>query len=177
MKARVLSWVASKLMSIAAKHPYRHLFHADGRPYMKRYWLLKVGRGEEVDGELMPRWLGIRLHVICSSDDDRVFHDHPWWFVTLLLAGGFYEHRPINPSDWDWTREQDIRWHGAGSLLFRKAEHWHRLSLPEGHRAVTLFIHGPRAQSWGFLFKGRKMPWREFVTMQVSDVRAEETSA
>src|ERR1700733_7651031 len=29
----------------------------------------------------------IRVHHWLHSDDDRAFHDHPWWFWTLVLRG------------------------------------------------------------------------------------------
>ena len=32
-------------------------------------------------------WCGftLRLHKFHKGDDDRAFHDHPWWFITLPL--------------------------------------------------------------------------------------------
>lgn len=160
-KQKLLSWVALRLLVHAASRPYKHLWHADGRPYMKRYWLLKLGRGRKIDGVVMPRWLGARLHWILSSDDDRAYHDHPWWFITIILAGGYWEHRPFGDGREPWT--VDIKkWHGPGSILLRRARDWHRLELPEGKDAMTLFIHGRRSNGWGFLKDGRKIPWRDF---------------
>lgn len=167
VKGRFLKWVARRLLLHAVARPYRHLYHADGRLYMLRYWLLKLGRGAVIDGVVMPRWLGARLHMIESSDDDRAYHDHPWWFITIILAGGYWEHRPRRAtmdlhSDAAWPSVDVATWHGPGSILFRRARDWHRLELPEGKDAVTLFIHGRRSNGWGFLKDGRKIPWRDF---------------
>lgn len=172
LRTRALSWLAGKLYGRAFKHPYMHLYHPDGRPYMFRFWLLKIGRSVTQDGEVSPRWLGVRLHIICSSDDDRVPHDHPWPFCTFLLQGGYFEYRPINPSDWGWVQEESVRRYGAGSLIFRHATDWHRLELPPGKETVTLFIHGPRQQDWGFLVRGRKVPWREWLQSNERTSRA-----
>src|SRR5215472_18922423 len=36
----------------------------------------------------------VRLHHWLGPDDDRAFHDHPWWFVTFVLAGGYTDRNP-----------------------------------------------------------------------------------
>lgn len=43
-------------------------------PLLTRYFLLQT------------RWLGVYLHHLHASDDDRAMHDHPWTFVSLLLS-------------------------------------------------------------------------------------------
>jgi hypothetical protein len=177
-KNRLLNWIAVKLLVRSAARPYKHLYHADGRPYMLRYWLLKLGKGAVIDGVQMPRWLGARLHLIESSDDDRAYHDHPWWFITIILNGGYWEHRPERePLFGDVLEDFDVRtWHGPGSILIRRASDWHRLELPEGGSACTVFIHGTRRNGWGFLKGGRKIPWREFTSSDVhvqNDARAD----
>src|SRR5690349_7894728 len=60
------------------------------------------------------RWGSIRLHHWLGPDDDRAFHDHPWWFVTLVLRGGY--------TDWNPTGKQHLR---AGSIRYRPALHQH----------------------------------------------------
>ncbi|HAL41993.1 MAG TPA: hypothetical protein DCP57_06075, partial [Gammaproteobacteria bacterium] len=50
-----------------------------GQPYLER-WII---------------WCGItlRLHRFHKGDDDRAFHDHPWWFITFPLSS-YMEHTP-----------------------------------------------------------------------------------
>ena len=43
------------------------------------------------------------------------------------------------------------RTYKAGAILFRPAKSWHRLEITPGETAHTLFITGPKRQSWGFL--------------------------
>src|SRR4051794_15603879 len=47
-------------------------------PYMRR-WVLNF------------YWFSIRLHHWYSSDDQRYPHDHPWWFVSMVLSGGYMD--------------------------------------------------------------------------------------
>lgn len=50
-------------------------------PYLDR-WVLGVGRPSR------PCWFSIRLHHFFRSDDDHL-HDHPTWFLTLVLKGTY----------------------------------------------------------------------------------------
>lgn len=45
-------------------------------PYLIR-WLIDL------------RLFSIRLHHWVRSDDKRAMHDHSWWFLTFVLAGGY----------------------------------------------------------------------------------------
>lgn len=101
--------------------------------------------------------LGIaaRVHHILRSDSGRDPHDHPWWFVTIVLRGGYYEHRYDAFGSW-----VSRRWHGPGSVLIRAPEDLHMLELPKGKTAWTLFITGPKKQTWGFKPEGMpKIPY------------------
>lgn len=154
----------------ALRTPYTHLRQPTGEGYMDRYWGDRVGRsGAPEDGY---PWIGDRIHHILSSDDDRAMHDHPWPFVTIILRGGYEEIRPFDQDKRALACEfVDVggqrmavtrRRYKVGDVLFRRARHWHMLHLEPGETAVTLFIVLPKVQSWGFLWRGRKVPWREF---------------
>ena len=69
-----------------------------------RDWLpqLLSGRPHKVIGGPDPyllRWhviprnrlLNVYVHKFLRSDDDRALHDHPWWFVSLILRGRYDE--------------------------------------------------------------------------------------
>lgn len=155
----------------AVRTPYTHLRQANGYGYMDRYWLFRLGKS----GGGYP-WIGARIHYIQSSDDDRAFHDHPWPFITIILRGGYSELRPKTRGapcndaihtriggQYQWAT---IREYVAGAILRRKATDWHALQLPPGGEAVTLFIEFPKVQSWGFLWKGAKVYYRDFERME-----------
>lgn len=101
--------------------------------------------------------IAVRVHEILRSDSGRAPHDHPWSFLTVILKGGYYEYR------YDSSGElKTVQWHGPGSVLRRRVGDWHRLVLPKGETATTLFITGRKQQSWGFNVNGAKVPYREY---------------
>lgn len=38
-------------------------------------------------------WFSVKLHKILASDVDRYLHDHPWHYLSLMLAGSYIEER------------------------------------------------------------------------------------
>jgi len=136
--------------------------------YMSRWW--KVKRNA---------FFNIYFHQVFRSDDDKALHDHPWWSFSIVLSGGYYEHRIL-----EGGIHQKI-WHGPGSILFRRNGAFaHRLELKrvawigpsdpylQGWRMIemdnlqldyddnkelvyelpakTIFITGPVLRRWGF---------------------------
>src|ERR1700722_4369121 len=97
----------------------------------------------------MTRWvldlglLSVRLHHWTGSDDDRALHDHPWWFVTLVLAGGY---RDVSEDGEDRV--------GPGSVRFRRATYRHTVQVDPGG-CWTLLLTGPERREWGFWVGGR----------------------
>lgn len=110
-------------------------------PYMRRWWIV-------------PRNVGcnVYLHEILRSDDDRALHDHPWDNTSMLLIGSYIEHTPEGA----FMRE-------AGSIVTRLATDAHRLEIPEGGRAISLFITGPKIREWGFHCPAGWVHWRDFT--------------
>ena len=51
----------------------------------------------------------------------------------------------------------------AGDVIARKASDAHRLEIPEGGRAVSIFMTGPVMREWGFHCPQGWRHWREFV--------------
>lgn len=115
-------------------------------PYLLRWWLIPRNR-----------WFNIYLHRIAKSDDDRALHDHPWWNVSYVLAGGYTEHR-IAAGGVHSTRVLT-----AGRWLFRKASTAHRLELHDGP-CWSLFVTGPVIREWGFHCPHGWLPWQLFVS-------------
>lgn len=96
--------------------------------------------------EYLVRWRletrigSIRLHHWLGPDDDRAFHDHPWWFTTLVLHGGYTDKSPAG--------DEHLR---AGTIRYRPAFHRHTV-VPGPQGAWTLVVTGPRIRAWGFWF-------------------------
>lgn len=84
----------------------------------------------------------VRLHHWLGPDDDRALHDHPWWFITLVLRGGYT----------DCGAETDHL--HAGSVRYRPALHRHTV-VPDADGAWTLLITGPAVRAWGFWLNGK----------------------
>ena len=103
--------------------------------------------------------LNVYLHKFCRSDDDRALHDHPWWFLSLILRGRY-----------DEITEQGTRRRNAGSVAYRPAEWRHRVRLLDGRTYVdgrilvnplpcwTLIVTGRRLRTWGFWCREKSCP-------------------
>jgi hypothetical protein len=146
---------------------------------MNHHWLRKLLAGKPhfviggVDDPYLLRWfviprnhvLNIYVHKFMRSDDDRALHDHPWWFVSIMLRGSYIEHTPKGSA----LRK-------APSIAFRKAEHIHRVQLiPQRSNVLretpcwTLIVTGRKARHWGFHCPKGFVPWEKFVAKS-SDV-------
>lgn len=129
------------------------------RPYLLRWYVI-------------PRnpVFNVYVHKFLRSDDARALHDHPWWFVSLFLRGGY-----------DEVTEQGRKRRRAGSIAFRPALWRHRVELlPDAAYEAeascwTLIVTGRRVRTWGFWCKYRMdehptappdverfVPWTEF---------------
>lgn len=89
------------------------------------------------------RFGSLRIHHWHSSDDDRAFHDHPWWFLTFVVKGGYTDVSPEG--------EDEVN---APALRFRRALHQHTVKVHPGG-AWTILITGPEKRMWGFWVKKR----------------------
>ena len=103
----------------------------DHEPYLERYYLFLKER------ENFP--FNVFIHRFLKSDPDDL-HDHPWEFRTIILAGGYWEHR-----------EKGIYWRGPGSYIYAPINTFHRVELDKNiPYCWTLFIPGKRVKDWGF---------------------------
>ena len=71
---------------------------------------------------LITPWGALRLHHILRGDNDRHFHDHPMDFISLILRGGYIEHRPGIRA----------RVCPPGSVVVRRATDLHLLEMLDG---------------------------------------------
>lgn len=148
----MLAWFLSKLRQV-------HLTgRGDGDPYLSRYWLL---------GHKTSRW-ALMLHKMWRPDDDACHHDHPWSFWTLVLKGGYVEQVTVkHGKGFDlrppWIRTRRNR---PGMLLYRPAEHTHRISYLPNHTCWTLVLRFKKRRSWGFHTKRGWEPWKRFMRLR-----------
>lgn len=84
----------------------------------------------------------LRVHHWLSHDDDRAFHDHPWWFITFVIKGAYSD---VSPGRVDYLR--------AGSIRYRPALHQH--TVYPGTGCWTLLITGRPLRKWGFWWQGK----------------------
>lgn len=105
----------------------------------------------------------VYLHQFHRGDYDDALHDHPWPFVSVILAGGYYEHTA------DRAGLVSRRWYGPGRVLVRPAEYRHRVELRPGHPAWSLVFRGRKCRTWFFhclrggVLSGKAVPWRSFL--------------
>jgi hypothetical protein len=107
---------------------------------------------------VIPRnpWLNVYLHQFLHDDEDRALHDHPWWFVSVMLKGAYVEvvqNTAINRY--------------APSIAFRRSTHAHRVVLPRDEFGPvpcwTLVITGRVTRDWGFHCPQGWRHWKEFT--------------
>ena len=144
------------------------LRRADGRIYLDRWGFEVKALG------------GIFLHRMQGADPGEDLHDHPWWFVSIPLLGGYLEERAEIREAPEFAyvaramaepgptpRVPGIR---RGHLVERRPRRWRTMRLDEAHRIVeltrhqtwTLVVHGPTRRRWGFYLPSGWMPWRDY---------------
>ncbi len=110
--------------------PYNHL-----PGYLHRWRLLSLGR------------MNVRIHDILTGDVTPYLHNHPFWYVSIVLRGGYTE-RVLKPSG-----ELEVVERAAGSVVYRTPRDYHRIDNVFGD-CRTLFIAWDKSepgQNWGLL--------------------------
>lgn len=117
-----------------------------GKPYLDRLRVVQTPL------------FGVYLHRIHGPDRDRGPHDHPWWFASLVLSGGYSEEvfdRPAVPDIWRGRERR--RW----SLRTLRRCQAHRITRVDGV-LWTLVVTGRRHDSWRFWISGEPVDWKEY---------------
>jgi hypothetical protein len=110
----------------------------DKAPYLERYHLFRLPFGSQV-----------YLHRFIASDPGRGLHNHPWQSAcSFLLSGQYQEIRMADASEDNQLCSQTIK---AGSFNWINGREFHRINLIDDIECWTLFIHGEKTKSWGFL--------------------------
>jgi hypothetical protein len=168
--AGVADWILRKIL------PFQSILNEDKTLYLRRFYLYR--------GKRRPH---VYIHHICTSDDDRALHDHPWGFKSFMMWGRYEEIMPTSQlSHFDVVEtlragkgkvssdevhgEVILRQFSAPCFLRREdATNFHRLILPtwkDNNRQFktvwTLVFTGERVREWGFLLKTGWVKWTEF---------------
>lgn len=136
------------------------------------WWLttLLSGQPHEAIGgwenPYMLRWLlffknhffNLFLHKFVRDDDDRARHCHPWWFISFVVWGSYFDHS-----------ETGVTWRRFGSIVFRRATYKHIVTLPRDLNGKpkpcwTIVLTGAKCRKWGFWCPGNRfVPWDQFT--------------
>jgi hypothetical protein len=124
------------------------LRRADGQIYLDRW-----GVGHERIGRIL-------LHRMDAPDPGIDLHDHPWWFVSIVLWGGYTEQRALSREApfLAYVAERHPTTCTRGEVAERKPGSMRAMRLDECHTITrlrrrtswTLVIGGPRRRGWGF---------------------------
>lgn len=108
----------------------------------------------------LPFGMSLKLHQILRRDDDRCHHDHPWWFIRVILWGGYIES--VGPDHRIKHRKPWRPW-APWRVYFCAADFRHRITeLPHGS-SWTLALCGPHRGKWGFFTREGWVDWKLFV--------------
>jgi hypothetical protein len=133
-----MSFMHLLLFRISAYCRCRIINGPDQSPYLERYHLLKLPFGYQ-----------LYLHRFVASDPGRGLHNHPWnSALSMVLCGEYEEVRMANACNNHSIRARRLK---AGRLNWINGSVFHRINLTGNNETWTLFLHGPKAKSWGFL--------------------------
>lgn len=120
----------------------------EGDPYLDRLRIIQTPL------------FGFYLHHIHRPDRDRDPHDHPWSFLSVIIAGSYREKI--------WPDKRDPQ-----KYITRNRKRWSPGRLRRGSAHIitsmngplwTLVLTGPRRGEWGFWTDGSFVPWREYIS-------------
>jgi len=134
------------------------LRRADGAIYLDR-WGVECRLG------------GIFLHKMEAPDPGIDLHDHPWWFTSLILWGGYTEERCTTSRACavaEWAESVDLPRRG-----YRRHRRWlslettpldfaHRITELRRRTSWSLVLHGPKRRTWGFYPPSGRLDWRVY---------------
>jgi hypothetical protein len=117
-----------KLLSIVNLFPHEDIGWKEIGETFVRYDLIKT------------RWFNLYLHNLISVEAHPKLHNHPWWFVALILKRGYSEY--TDATGWVYRR--------PGTVLFRPAS-WAHNVVTSALGMWSLVLTGPKKHEWGFI--------------------------
>lgn len=151
----------NKICKALGRYP-DHVIGEDSNPYLLRWYVIPKNR-----------WFNVYLHKFMRSDDDRALHDHPWWNLSILLSGRYFEIMPVDRAGFADGSNRDLtqKLRKPFRVVFRPALAAHRIKLLQHFRhgelpVWSLFITGPRIREWGFYCDHGWRHFAEFVSVR-----------
>jgi hypothetical protein len=127
-------WCVALARMLTVQHIKR-----DGQPYLERYFAAGWSPTNRRSGP------AIFLHHFVASDSRDAVHSHPWgWSASLILVGGYREHRCTA----DGT--VSTRDYKPGDFNVLEADDKHRIELLEAD-CWTVFLAGNVEKGWTFV--------------------------
>jgi hypothetical protein len=115
---------------------------------------------------------GIFLHRMAAPDPGVDLHDHPWWFASVILWGGYTEERAESRTAPAFAKvaEHFPGTSTRGEVVKREWLTVRTMRLDECHRVTelmwrtswSLVIHGPNRRNWGFYTPEGWIFWRGY---------------
>jgi len=133
-----MPWFNRLLYRVSAYFRCRVIKGPDGEPYLERYHLTRLPFGYRA-----------YLHRFVASDPGRGLHNHPWTHALSLVLCGRYQETRMLGARADNALQQ--RWLRPGRVNLISGEVFHRINITGGTECWSLFIHAPKARSWGFI--------------------------
>lgn len=140
---KLLDWLEKKGRCLVLREK-------DGSIYLKRYYLLFKEKTNQFEEEKRVLPFNLYLHKICRDDADDL-HDHPWFFLSCILKGGYKEETP-----------DGVTIKKPGSFSFKKPTSLHKLFMLDGV-CYTLLFRGPTVRKWGFVKDGVWIPSQQYL--------------
>lgn len=155
----VLILVAFACAYIASKGGLRNV--ARSRKYKSGTgWC--VWRWTDVQSEYILRlhviktpWCAICLHWINKPDEEPWLHDHPVTFLSLILRGGYAEHRG------GYYNTPTFKVHRWFNFVHASEGDAHRICFVRKN-TLTLCFMGPKTRNWGFHMPFGWVGWQEY---------------
>lgn len=147
-------WLRAFIIFITNYLPVKVIRDDQGIPFLYRYHIFKWGN----DGA------GICLHHFVLSDPERGYHSHPWSKATSFILCGGYEERILKNKE----SVNDYITYNRPRFTFNYLDgvNFHRVMIPEGRDAWTLFFFPKRSKTWDMVdLNGECKP----MSTQISD--------
>lgn len=131
MAERILVRVDGDRVHQVGRRRRRKVITKRGAPYLTRRYIL--------DPAVDP--IGLMVHRIDQPDADRHLHDHPWWFVAVVLRGGYEQLRTTRRGGVRRARVRRVN--VVGRRTFHRIE-----SVVPG--TVTVVLTGRVVRTWAY---------------------------
>lgn len=125
------------LFALTGRLPCR-LIDIEGAPYLERYYV-----GQVIGTTFY-------LHRFVGADGDRQVHDHPWRFAFAVVLCGWYTEERMQCLDIAQGWQSKFRVLRPGRLNWLGPRSFHMITEARPN-TWTLFVHGKRCKTWGFL--------------------------